>query len=261
MRRLLAVLLLAVALSALAVASTGATIHANTQWDVSIDGTQTLKWSFAAEKPEECVSYYGSASRAANGSGSSKMAFATKKKAPLWAETYMSGNKLTFLSFSTSGWKIPAVFTSRGKFSVTSGMPCGSSPGDPVPLPKITDDSGCGTEKTYMRPSIEWEKGELVLRGSVSAYVRDCPAIFEQETGADPEAPCTPKEWTSGLSEGTLQELHTAVPSMEFLKGKAFTATANHTYICEFPSDWPDKAPLKVELKTRYDIAFTPRKH
>jgi hypothetical protein len=75
----------------------------------------------------------------------------------------------------------------------------------------------------------------------------------------DSNDPCTPPDKASGI-EGNLQELPVALSSREFLKGKAFGVTANHTYRCQFPSTWPGEPPLKVELKTSYEVDFKPRK-
>lgn len=254
-------LLTAFAVLALGVAGAGATISDNTQWDVSLDGKQTVKWSFAGEQPEECTSYYGTASSAARGSGTVGFTFATKKQQPLWAETYVLGHKLKFLSFSTEGWKIPAVFAKQGKFLVTYGMPCGSDADDPPPLPTITDDSECGTDKTYMRPSLDWSNGVFTLNGGVSVdYYEGCPGVFDQGMQVDSEAPCTPKDRMSGIEGIDLQELPVVISAAEFKKGKAFSADANHKFRCEFPSKWPGEPPLKVELSTRYEVTFTPQR-
>ncbi len=262
MRKSLSILLLsAFAVLTFGAAGAAATISEPTQWDVSLDGKQTVKWSFAAERPENCISYYGSASQTADGSGTVSFSFATKKKQPLWAETYVIGRKLKFLSFSTEGWKIPAVFTKHGKFSVSYGMPCGSDADDPEPLPTITDDSECGTDKTYMRPSLDWSDGEFTLIGSVYVdYYEGCPGVFDQEMQAEASPPCTPEDRRSGIEGGELQELPVDISAAAFKKGKAFSAEANHTFRCEFPSKWPGKPPLKVELSTRYEVTFKPRK-
>jgi hypothetical protein len=258
-RRLSLLVLAVLATLALGAGSAAATIDSNVQWDVSLSGKQTVKWSFSGSKPEECVSYYGSASAEANGSGNVAFTFATKK--PLWAETYVLGKKLKFLSFSTSGWKIPAVFTKHGKFVLAYGMPCGSRDDEPAPVPKFTDDSECGTDKTYMRPTLEWENGELAVRGSVSVdYYEGCPGVFDQGMQVDPEEPCTPKDRQSGIEGGDLQELPIPVSAEELKKGKAFSVDANHAYRCEFPSEWPGEPPLKVELTTRYEVGFKPRR-
>ena len=264
MARRTALLLVLVTLAAMALgaASAGATRFAHTQWDVSIDGRQTVTWSFAADKPENCPAYYGEASQKAQGSGSISMSFATKKKEPLWAETYLSGNKLVFLSFATEGWKIPAIYSKRGTFSVIAGMPCGSGPDDPAPLPKIADTSECGSEKTVMRPSLDWERGELVLRGDIAlSYKYGCPGPFEQEMNVDTESPCTPRDMMSGIGGSPLQELNNDVSSDEFLRGKAFSVDANQKFHCRFPSSWPGEPPLKLELSTRYEVSFKPRSH
>jgi len=260
-RRVPTLVLAALAILALGAGSAAATIDSNTQWDVSLSGKQSVKWSFAGERPEECTSYYGTASSAARGSGRVSFSFATKEKQPLWAETYVLGHQLKFLSFSTEGWKIPAVFTKQGKFSVTYGMPCGSDADDPQPVPLITDDSECGTDKTYMRPSLDWSKGELTVTGGVSVdYYEGCPGVFDQSMRVDPEASCTPRDRRSGIEGTELQELPLDVSAGEFKKGKAFSVDANHTFRCEFPSKWPGEPPLKLELTTRYEVTFKPRK-
>lgn len=260
-RRFSALLLLAV-LTALVVGagSAGATILHQNQWYVSIEGNQTVKWSFAAEKPDECSRYLGTPVRSAQGSGRINLSFTTPKKNRIWAETYLNGGKLRFSSFSTDGWSIPAVFTKQGKFSVTTGMPCNSNDDDPVPLPEISEDNGCGTEKTNLHPQLSWSAGELVLRGTLDfAASEDCPGVFDPKMYVSAERSCTPKNRMSGLEGAVLQELHTDVSASEFNKGKAFSADAHWTYRCEFPSSWPQKEPLKVELTTQYEVAFTPR--
>ncbi|MFT3866752.1 MAG: hypothetical protein QM729_21020 [Solirubrobacterales bacterium] len=261
-RRLLVLLLAALAVMALAAASAGATVFQRTEWAVSIEGKQTVRWSFAAERPENCPSYYGTASQSAQGSGSISATFATKKKRPLWAETYLSGSKLKFMSFSTGGWSIPAVFTKQGRFSTQSGKPCGSDAEDPVPLPVISDTSECGTQKVELQPSLAWSAGKFVLLGNMGgAYTEACPGAFEPAMLVDFDAPCTPPNQQSGTEGLRLQELHTPVKAAEFLRGKAFDVAANHTFRCEFPSEWPGEPPLKLELHVSYEVTFKPRSH
>jgi hypothetical protein len=253
--------LTALAVLAFGAGGAGATVFGNTAWDVSIDGKQTVKWSFEAEAPDQCIAYYGSPSHEAKGSGSVSLSFATKKKQPLWAETYMGRGGLQFMSFSTDGWSIPAVFTKQGKFSVTSGMPCDSEPGDPPPLPEISDDSNCGTKKTKMDTALAWSKGKFQLIGSIGIYPERCPGVFEQGAGVDGSEPCTTEDEPSGIEGTILQPLDTAVPASDFYKGERFTVEANHKFRCEFPSfTWPNDPPLKVELSTRYEVTFKPRK-
>lgn len=261
-RRLAALVLAASAILAYGAPSAGATIFENTQWDVSIDGKQTVRWSFAAEKAENCTSYYGTASEEAVGSGSISFSFATKKKQPLWAETHIGSHGLEFMSFSDSGWSIPATFTKRGKFSVTPGMPCGSKPGDPPPLPRTADTSECGTVETKMDTSLYWKRGKFELLGSLDAPFlgERCPAPFELEMWTDAEGPCIPDEGDSGLSGTPLRHLPVKVDSAEFLKGKAFDVNANEKFNCEFPSRWEGEPPLKVLLKIKYDVSFKPRR-
>jgi hypothetical protein len=261
-RRLLVLPALAVALLGLGATAAQATIHGNTKWNVSIEGKQTVKWSFAAFKPENCPSYYGTASEEAEGSGSISLSFATKKKQFLWAETYMSGHQLKFMSFATEGWRIPATFTKKGKFSVTPGMPCGSKPGDPPPLPRVSDTSDCGTVNATMEPSLYWERGKFQLLGGIdSTFMPDrCPGPFELEMWVDSDtSSCLPQEGASGIEGSPLQSLEVKVSSKEFLRGKAFDVDADENFRCEFPSHWDGEPPLKVLLQTKYTVSFKPR--
>lgn len=264
-RRLLVLLLAALAVLAFVAPNAGATKFNTTYWDVSIDGKQTVKWSFAAEKSDTCGVYLGTPSEEATGSGSISMSFATKKKQPLWAETTLTGRRLRFSSFSTDGWHIPAVFTKRGKFSVNPGMPCDSEPGDLPPVPRVSDDSECGTVNTKMDPYLTWEKGDFQLLGGIdSAFTSErCPGPFEQEMYVeyDEHPDCLPKEGMNGLSGSPLQEFSVGVSSREFLKGQAFDVNASEKYQCEFPSRWEGKPSLKVLLQVKYDVTFKPTKH
>jgi hypothetical protein len=264
-RRYLVLVLAALALLAFVVPNAGATRFNGTYWDVSIEGKQTVKWSFAAEKAETCTAYYGSPSEEATGSGSISMSFATKKKQPLWAETYLSGHKLEFMSFSTDGWHIPAVFTKQGKFSVIPGMPCGSEPGDLPPVPRVSDDSECGTTRTTMDPSLYWEKGKFQLLGGLeSAFIPErCPGPFELEMRVeyDDHPACLPQEGMSGIAGSPLQQFEVGVSSREFFKGEKFDIDASEKYQCEIPSRWEGKPPLKILLQVKYTVTFKPTKH
>jgi hypothetical protein len=264
-RRLLVLLLAALAVLALGVQTAGATRFETTYWDVSIDGKQTVKWSFAAEKSSTCGVYLGTPSQEATGSGSISMSFATKKKQPLWAETTLTGSKLRFSSFATDGWHIPAVFSKRGKFSVTYGTPCEDELDDPPTLPRTSDDSECGTVNTKMDPYLTWERGDFQLQGGIDyGFTSErCPGPFEQEMYVSPpEHPaCLPKEGMNGLSGSPLQEFPVGVSSREFLKGQAFDVDANEKWQCEFPSRWEDKPPLKILLQVKYTVSFKPTKH
>jgi hypothetical protein len=263
-RRLLALALTASTFLMLGAGSAEATVFNTQYWDVSIEGKQTVKWSFAAFKAETCTSYYGSPSEEAEGSGSISVSFATKKKQRLWAETSIRGSKLKFSSFSTDGWKIPAVFTNKGKFSVTPGMPCGSKPGELPPLARIEDNSGCGTSNTTMYPYLAWQNGEFSLTGTLEGYGydEDCPGPFAQEMWVeyDEHPDCLPKNTMSALGGTPLQEFTVGVSAREFLKGQAFDVTANERFQCEFPSRWEGEPPLKVLLQVKYDVTFQPTK-
>jgi hypothetical protein len=264
-RRLFVLVLAASAILMLGAGSAGATKFNTTYWDVSIDGKQTVKWSFAAEKSDTCGVYLGTPSEEATGSGSISMSFATKKKQPLWAETTLTGHRLRFSSFSTDGWQIPAVFTKRGKFSVTPGKPCDYEPGDPPPLPRASDDSECGTVNTTMDPYLTWERGDFQLQGGIDpAFLPErCPGPFEQEMYVeyDEHPSCLPKEGMSGIGGSPLQDFNVGVSSRDFLKGERFDVDANEKWQCEFPSRWEDKPPLKILLQVKYTLTFKPTKH
>jgi|GEM_PF-4530594 len=255
------VALAALCAALVAVAPASAAISHDVNWDVWVSGKQTVSWSFAAERPEECTSYYGTAGATATGNGKVGLTFTTPKKKPLWAESYLLGGKLRFSSFATDGWRVPAVWSKRGTFSVVPGKPCGWNDDDPVPLPQISDDSGCGTKKLDFGPTIDWADGELTVLGAPSPLPYDpCPGVFEPGAQVDAEAPCTPKGKASGLEGTILQELPIAVSKGEFTAGKAFDVATSHKFLCEFPSKWPDEPPLKVNLKTSYEVTFKPRR-
>jgi hypothetical protein len=264
-RRPLVLLLATLAVLAFGVASAGATKFETTYWDVSIDGKQTVRWSFAAERSDTCGVYLGTPSEEATGSGQISMSFATKKRQPLWAETTLTGGRLRFSSFSTDGWRIPAVFTKKGKFSVNPGMPCDSEPGDPPPLPRVSDDSECGTVNTLMYPYLTWERGDFQLQGGIEpAFLPErCPGPFEQEMYVDYEEhpACLPKKGMNGIDGSPLQEFNVGVSSREFLKGRKFDVDANEKWQCEFPSRWEDEPPLKILLQVKYTVTFKPTKH
>src|SRR6185437_10695673 len=175
------------------------------------------------------------------------------------------GHKLEFMSFSTDGWKIPAAFTKEGKFSVTPGMPCGSKPGELPPLPRVSDDSECGTVHTTMDPSLSWEKGKFQLLGGLdSAFVTErCPGPFEQEMRVeyDDHPACLPQEGMSGIAGSPLQQFEVGVSSREFFKGEKFDVDASEKYQCELPSRWEGNPPLKILLQVKYTVTFKPTKH
>jgi len=261
LRRLAAIASLAVlgALS-LGAAVAHAVIAPPTRWDVSIAGKQTVKWSFAAERPPACTSYYGTAGEEAKGSGTVSMSFATAKKKPIGAETYLGNNKLRFSSFNTVGWTIPATYSKQGSFSVTLGKPCGWVEGDPEPLGKISDTSDCGTERQKMDVSLEWSDGEFVLGGGMSHLPwGSCPGVVEQGTKVLDTTSCTPKDLPSGIEGDALQGIRSSVSASKFTAGKKFTVEADKEYNCSFPSTWPGSEPLKVDLVTSYRVTFKPR--
>lgn len=263
-RRLLVLLLAALVVLVLGVQSAGATRFTSTYWDVSIDGKQTVKWSFAAEKASTCGVYLGTPGEEATGSGSISLSFATKKKKPLWAETYIGTHGLEFMSFSTDGWKIPAVFTKKGKFSVIPGMPCESDPDDPPTLPRNADDTECGTTKTTLDPSLYWKKGQFELLGGLDAGFSSehCPGPWEQEMWVeyDDHPACLPQEGMSGIAGNPLQQFKVGVSAHEFLKGEKFDVDASEKYQCELPSRWEGKPPLKILLQVKYTVTFKPTK-
>ncbi len=109
-------------------------------------------------------------------------------------------------------------------------------------------------------PTLLWSAGKLVLLGTFARASYDaCPGVFEPAMSVDFDAECTPPDQASGIEGLRIQELRTRVPASQFTRGKRFTVEANHSFRCEFPSTWPDKAPLKLVLSTRYELSFQPR--
>jgi hypothetical protein len=255
-------LLAALLVVALAAAPAQATSSHQVWWNVSLEGRQQVSWSFSAERPEQCTSYYGTSSQSAQGSGSIDVRFASAKRRPGWVETHLAGGgRLRFSDFSTDGWQVPATWNKRGTFSLTNGKPCGSRDDEPVPLPVFSRTSGCGRKTLEVWPTMSWSAGRLALLGTFAHSSYDaCPGVFEPAMSVDYDAECTPPKRASGIDGTAIQELRTPVAVSEFARGKAFTVEANHTFRCEFPSDWPDKAAAKVELKTSYELTFKPRR-
>ncbi len=255
-------LLAALLAAAFAAAPAQATSSHQVWWNVSLEGRQQVSWSFSAERPEQCTGSYGTSSQSAKGSGAIDVRFASAKRRPGWVETYLTGGgKLRFSDFSTDGWQAAATWTKRGTFSVANGKPCGSRDDDPVPLPTFSRTSGCGRKTVDVWPTMSWSAGKLVLLGSFAHSSYDaCPGVFEPAMSVDYDSECTPRNRASGIEGTTIQELRTAVPSTEFTRGKPFTVAANHTFRCEFPTDWPDRAAVQVVLTTRYELSFQPRR-
>lgn len=248
--------------AALVAAPAQATVFNHVWWNVSLEGRQQVSWSFAAERPEQCTAYYGTSSQSAKGSGAIDVRFASAKRRPAWVETSLgSGGRLRFSDFSTDGWFVPASWTKRGTFSLANGKPCGSRDDDPLPLPTFSRTRGCGRRTIDVTPSLSWSAGKLALLGTFSVTSYDaCPGVFEPAMSADDDSACTPPKRASGIDGTAIQELRTPVAVSDFTRGKPFTVTANHTFRCELPTSWPDKAAVKVELTTRYELTFQPRR-
>jgi len=265
LRRFSVVAALAAAVALLvAVAPAGATSYHHEDWDVFIAGTQTVTWSFDAESPEQCTSYYGTASTSAKGSGKVKMSFATPKKRPLSVETSSFGHNLRFAWESLGEHRIPATWSKHGIFSTTIGKPCGSSDDDPEPLPKFADDSGCGRKNAELNVYASWKAGSLVVQGAVEGIAESdatCPGVFEEAMHVDAENDrCTPSSRIDGTDGTELQELHNSLPQAKFIAGKTFTVDAHHEYDCDFPAAiWPGSPVLKADLVTTYEVTFKPR--
>jgi hypothetical protein len=259
LRRLSAITSLAV-LGALFFGTAGAQalIAPPTEWDVSLSGKQTVKWSFDAEIPEACEAYYGTTSQKAQGSGSVSMSFASKK--PISARTYLAANKLNFSSFSTNGWSVPGRYSKQGKFSVINGRPCGWVEGDPEPLSKIAPSNDCGSAKQPVGVSLDWSDGNFVLGAGFGQLPWGaCPGVAESDMRILRTTACKPKV-DEGVIEGDLLAAMTAkLDASKFTARKKFSVDASGEFHCSFPSTWPNDALLKVDISASYRVTFKPQ--
>ncbi|MBS1879379.1 MAG: hypothetical protein JST31_07700 [Actinobacteria bacterium] len=265
LRRVSVAAVLAFACALTAATAAQATVLDHEDWEVFITGKQATTWSFAAEQPEECITYYGTPSQVANGNGRVAMVFTTPAKQPLSAETAFFNGRMRFTWESLGDHRIPAAWSKRGVFSTSTGKPCGSRPDDPVPLPQFADASGCGRQKGELNVYASWKDGVLIVQGAVEGVrgAESCPGVFEQAMHVDPENDrCTPGSWIDGTDGTYLQELHTPLPRRKFSAGRAFTVKAQHEYDCDFPATiWPGNPVLKADLVTSYEVTFKPRRY
>jgi len=260
LRRLSVIASLAV-LGALFLGTTGAQalIAPPTEWDVSVSGKQTVKWSFDAEIPEACEAYYGTTSQKAQGSGTVSMSFASKK--PIPAQTTLAGNGVKFSSFNVSGsYTAPGTYSKQGKFSIINGRPCGWVDGDPEPLSKIADRSGCGTEKQKVEVGISWAGGKFALGAAFGMRPWNaCPGVVQPDMRILRTTACKPK-LAEGLIEGdALAAQPIPVDASKFIARKKFSVDTSQEFHCSFPSTWPDDAPLTVDISASYSATFKPK--
>lgn len=259
LRRLSAITSLVV-LGALFLGTAGAQalIAPPTDWDVSVSGKQTVKWSFAAEIPEACEAYYGTASQKAQGAGTVSMTFASKK--PIAAQTYLANNGVKFSSFNTNGWSVPGRYSKNGKFSVVNGRPCGWVDGDPEPLSKIADSRECGSEKQQIGISLEWSSGKFDLGAGVGPLPWGaCPGVVEPDMRILGTTGCKPKVQEGVIDGDVLAAMTTAVDASKFTARKKFSVDASQEFHCSFPSTWPGDAPLKVDISAAYRVTLKPQ--
>jgi hypothetical protein len=261
LRRLSALAALAV-LGALFLGTTGAQalIAPPTEWDVSLSGKQTVKWSFEAEIPEACEAYYGTASQKASGSGTISMSFKSKK--PIPAQTTLAANGVKFSSFNVSGsYTAPGTITKSGKFSVINGRPCGWVDGDPEPLSKIADNRDCGTEKGKVDVGLSWAGGKFGLGagfgtlpwGACPGPIQSDMRVLSTTTG------CKPKLDEGVIYGDTLAGMLAPVDASKFIARKKFSVDASGDFHCSFPSTWPHDAPLTVDISASYRATFKPK--
>ena len=248
-------------LGALFLGTTGAQalMFPPTDWDVSVSGKQTVKWSFEAEIPEACEAYYGTASQKAQGSGTVTMSFGSKK--PIPAQTYLAGNGVKFSSFNTSGdWSVPGRYSKQGTFSVINGRPCGWVDGDPEPLSKIADRSDCGSGKPKVGISLAWSGGKFDLGAGLGQLPWGaCPGVVESDMRILGTTGCKPKVEEGVIEGDALSGMPAAVAASKFTARKKFSVDASQDFHCSFPSSWPGDAPLKVDITASYRATFDPR--
>jgi hypothetical protein len=261
-RRLAIVASLAV-LGALTLGAAGARalIIPPTEWNVSLSGNQTVTWSFAAEQPEECTDYYGTTGEKAQGGGTVSMSF--KTKTPIGAVTTIGGNGVHFSSFNTVGWTAPATFSKQGKFAVISGRPCNWAPGDELePLSKILSNRDCGTEKPTADVAVSWSGGEFLPGAGVGGHLPygSCPGVLIPDMKVLKTTGCLGSGMDDEAIEGTsLAPVSAAVPASKFTAGKKFSVADAKKYHCVFPSTWPDKGPLTVDINVSFSATLKPR--
>ncbi len=260
LRRLSAIASLAV-LGTLFLGTAGAQalIAPPTEWDVSVSGKQTVKWSFEAEIPEACEAYYGTASQKAQGSGTVSMSFASKK--PIPAQTTLAGNGVKFSSYNVSGsYTAPGTYSKRGKFSVINGRPCGWVDGDPEPLSKIADNRDCGSEKQKVDVGLSWSGGKFALGAGLGQlpWVA-CPGVVMPDMRILGTTGCKPK-LEAGMVEGdALAAKPIPVDASKFTARKKFSVDTSQDFHCSFPSTWPGDAPLTVDISASYSATFKPQ--
>jgi hypothetical protein len=260
-RRLAAIASLAL-LGALTFSSAGAraVIIPPQEWDVSLSGQQKVTWSFAAEQPEECTDYYGTTGEKAQGGGTVGLTF--RSKAPIGALTTYGGAGPKFSSFNTVGWTVPAVFSKQGKFAVISGRPCNWAPGDDElePLSKILPNNECGSEKQKADVTLAWAGGNFGLGlGLGSLPWANCPGVVVPDTKVLKTTGCLPPGAEDALEGESLAPIKAAVDAAKFTARKKFSFDAKKEYHCTFPSTWPDKGPLKVDITASYSVTFKPK--
>jgi hypothetical protein len=262
MTRRLALIASLVVLGALSLGAAGAQalIIPPTEWDVSLSGKQKVTWSFAAEQPEECTDYYGTTGEKAQGGGTVSMSF--KTKTPIGAVTTIGGNGVRFSSFNTVGWTAPATFSKQGKFAVISGRPCNWAPGDELePLSKILPNNECGSEKQKADVTLAWAAGDFGLGvGLGSLPWANCPGVVVPDTKVLKTTGCLPPGAELALEGESLAPIKATVDAAKFTARKKFSFDAKQEYHCSFPSTWPDKGPLKVDISASYSVTFKPKR-
>jgi hypothetical protein len=260
LRRLSATASLAV-LGALFLGTTGARalMFPPTDWDVAVSGKQTVKWSFAAEIPEACEAYYGTASQKAQSSGTVSMTFASKK--PIPAQTRLANNGVKFSSFNTSGaWSVPGRYSKQGKFALINGRPCGWEEGDPEPLSKIADNRECGSEKQPVGISLAWSGGDFALGAAVGPLPWGaCPGVVESDMRIPRTTGCKPKGGDDAIHGDELAAMTAPVDASKVTARKKFSVDASQEFHCSFLSTWPGDAPLETDISASYRATFKPR--
>jgi hypothetical protein len=237
-----------------------ATVDSTVNWDVDLTAKETTRWSFSGSTPDSCSEYLGTTGYQAKGSGSQSLSVATTKKRRIWVETSRFGGKLSFLSFATDGWQIPATATKAGAASVMPSVRCEPGTDDIPPVPEIADASGCGTINGTDDPTLDWKAGKLTVDlrlgpSEPAKWLVHCPDIGEPKFFITEETTCRPKD----VGKIALDQEKFTAP-----KPTKFTVRAKDHYVCPIPIDnanWHGgEASATVELSTSYEVTFIPRR-
>jgi hypothetical protein len=258
LRRAAMASLLAVSVALAIVAPAQARPRGPFYWDVSLKGTQDVRWSFAVEDPRACPDFAG---RSGQGKGQVTMDFSSSATRPFRLAFDPAGSYHTVFDAS-----VPLAYSNQGGISSSNGMPCGAGAEDPAPLPHLNDSSGCGAQTTRLEASAWLSRKKLRLDGSPThlKFPAGCPTpwdsmqwgVYAQGVWSQ-DGTCKPDEYALG----SLVVPATRVSLAKFTAKKPFALDVNQAYHCEFPPRFVgDKGSLEINTVIRYRLSFKPRK-